>query len=239
MVRTMSGAIHKGKANGRPKGTIRWALLRPFVNRPLLITAILGGLGFYFASGPWVVRDVSRALIGWNCGVVIFLSLIYLISRRADADEIKRRAIEVDEAGHIMLVLTILASVASVGALVAELSGAKGQPASGLRVILAASTVILSWLLVHVVFALRYAHIYYLAEKNGRPVGGLLFGDEGEPDYWDFLHFSLVIGATSQTADIAFGSREMRRLGTLHTLVAFGFNTAILATMINLAAGLF
>ena len=60
-----------------------------------------------------------------------------------------------------------------------------------------------------------------------------------EPDYWDFVHFAIVLGATSQTADITFSSKEMRRLGTLHTLVAFGFNTAILATMINLAASFF
>ena len=70
----------------------------------------------------------------------------------------------------------------------------------------------------------------------GEPARGLDFGPEGEPDYWDFVHFSLVMGATAQTADITYTSRRMRRIGSLHTLVAFGFNTAILATMINLAA---
>lgn len=227
-------ALHKGAASNRPKGAVRPALPRPFLNRPILITAILGGLGFYFVGGPWVEREVARVLIGWNCGVTIFLVLLYLVSQRTDPEEIKRRAVEYDGNGHIMLILAVLAAIASIGALVVELSGPK---AGALRVILAASTVILSWLLVHTVFALRYAHIYYAAEKAGQPKGGLAFGYE--PDYWDFVHFSLVIGATSQTADIAFTSREMRRVGTLHTLVAFGFNTAILATMINLAAGLF
>jgi uncharacterized membrane protein len=232
----MRGAVHKGTANGGIKSVAWLAPLRPFVNRPLLITAILGGLGFYFASGPWVGREVARLLIGWNCGVAIFLLLLYLVSRRADPEEIKRRAIEYDDTGHVMLLLAILAAIASVGGMIVELSGPK---AGALRVILAASTVILAWLLVHVVFALRYAHLYYLAEKAGHPRRGLAFGDEDDPDYWDFLHFSLVIGATSQTADIGFTSRDMRRLGTLHTLVAFGFNTAILATTINLAASLF
>jgi uncharacterized membrane protein len=98
---------------------------------------------------------------------------------------------------------------------------------------------VLSWLFVQIVFAMRYAHVYYLEEEEGSPKGGLEFGECGEPDYWDFVHFAIVLGATSQTADITFSSKEMRRLGTLHTLVAFGFNTAILATMINLAAALF
>jgi uncharacterized membrane protein len=106
-------------------------------------------------------------------------------------------------------------------------------------VTLAAVTVVLSWLFVQIVFALHYAHIYYLEEEAGRPTGGLAFGECGEPDYWDFVHFALVLGATSQTADIGFTTRRMRRIGTLHTLIAFGFNTAILATMINLAASLF
>jgi uncharacterized membrane protein len=212
---------------------------RPLAARPYLVASILGGIVLYFASAPWVTRGITRVLIGWNCGVVIFLCLLYFLLRRDDPEAIQRRAIEYGERGHLVLIFTILASIASVGALVAELSGAKGQHASGLRVILAASTVVLSWLFVHIVFALHYAHLYYLPKENGAPRGGLEFGEESAPDYWDFIHFSLVIGATFQTADITFSSRVMRRLGTLHTLVAFGFNTTILATMINLAAGLF
>jgi uncharacterized membrane protein len=235
----MREAIRKSGENHGWRSFSPPALLKAFTNRPYLATAGLFGLGIYFAVSPWVPRGVTRVLIGWDCGVVIFLCLIFLFLRHTDPEEIKRRAAEYDEGGRLVLVVTILGSIASVGALVAELSGAKGQAAGGLRVALAASTVILSWLLVHIVFAFRYAHIYYLAQRGGRSKGGLLFGEEGDPDYWDFVHFSLVIGATSQTADVAFSSREMRRLGTLHTLVAFGFNTAILATMINLAASLF
>jgi uncharacterized membrane protein len=138
-----------------------------------------------------------------------------------------------------MLLLTTLAAVASVGALVAELSAAKGHPGGELRIALAAGTVVMSWLFVQIVFAMHYAHVYYMTEETGGHKGGLEFGDDEEPDYWDFVHFSIVMGATAQTADIVIRSKEMRRVGTLHTLVAFGFNTAILATMINLAANLF
>ncbi|MEI9932903.1 MAG: DUF1345 domain-containing protein [Rhizomicrobium sp.] len=195
------------------------------------------GGALYFASAPWATGETTRALIGWNGGVTVFLCLMLLLfMRKADIDTIKRRAITHDEGGRFILVLTILASIASVGALVAELSLAKDHPGQGWRVGLAAATVILSWMFVQIVFAMHYAHLYYLEEEEGAPKGGLEFGQCGEPDYWDFFHFSIVIGATSQTADITFTSKEMRRVGTIHTLVAFGFNTAILATMINLAA---
>jgi len=214
-------------------------ILRPLMQRPYLLTAIIVGVALYFASAPWVPREITRALIGWNGGIIVFLVLTFFFMSNSDPAVMKRRALGHDEGGHLILLLTILASVASVGALVAELSAAKGSQFGDYRVALAAGTVVLSWLFVQIVFAMRYAHIYYLEEEEGRPKGGLEFGECGEPDYWDFVHFAIVLGATSQTADITFSSKEMRRLGTLHTLVAFGFNTAILATMINLAASLF
>lgn len=156
--------------------------------------------------------------------------------RGADRDSIKRRAIEHDEGRHLMPLIATLAAIASMGALAAELSAKGGGT---LRIVLAAVTVILSWLLVQIMFAMHYAHIYYLAEESGTHQGGLEFGDYEEPDYWDFVHFAIVLGATAQTADIVIRSKQMRRVGTLHTLVAFGFNTAILATLIELAAGQF
>jgi uncharacterized membrane protein len=210
--------------------------LRLLLNRPYLLAGIVFGLVLFFATSPWIERGVTRALIGWNGGVLLFLCLALGFMRRADPAQMRQRAITHDEGGHLILLLTILASIASVGALIAELSEAKVHPGAELRVMLAAGTIVLSWLFVQIVFAMHYAHIYYLAEASGRPKGGLEFGQEGEPDYWDFVHFSIVVGATAQTADITFSSKEMRRIGTIHTLVAFGFNTAILATMINLAA---
>ena len=214
-------------------------MLRPLINRPYLVTAIAAGVALYFASAPWLSRPITRALAGWDAGVLLFLGFALFLMRRVDIEQIKQRAARLDEGGHLIFLLTIVAAIASVGALLAELSIAKGTPDAALRVALVAGTVVLSWLFVQIVFALHYAHVYYLEEEAGRPTGGLDFGECGEPDYWDFVHFALVLGATSQTADIGFTTKRMRRIGTLHTLVAFGFNTAILATMINLAASLF
>ena len=211
---------------------------RLLANRSYLFLSAFFGAVAFFATWPWIERSITRALIGWDAGVALFLGLAFIFMSNVEINRMKRRAVAHDEGGHAILAVTILAAVASVVAMVAELSDAKGHPGSDLRVALAVLTVLLSWSFVQVIFAMHYAHLYYLAEESG-PKGGLDFGVQGEPDYWDFVHFSVILGATAQTADITFTSRKMRRLGTVHTLVAFGFNTAILATMINLAASLF
>ena len=86
-------------------------------------------------------------------------------------------------------------------------------------------------------FALHYAHDYYLARQHGQPPG-LAFPDTEEPDYLDFLYFAVVIGTSGQTADIAFASRAMRRVGMVHCVLAFVFNTSLVGLMINVASGL-
>jgi len=210
--------------------------MRALLKRPYLLTGIAIALVFYFAAAPWIPRAVTRLLVGWDAGVISFLLLALRLTRCDNPEAMRKCACEHDAGSRIILLVTVLASVASVGALIAELSDAKAHPSGNFRVALAAATVVVSWLFVQAVFAIHYAHVYYLEGEDGTHPGGLDFGAEGEPDYWDFVHFSLVMGATAQTADITYTSRQMRRIGSLHTLVAFGFNTAILATMINLAA---
>ena len=104
---------------------------------------------------------------------------------------------------------------------------------------LAIMTIVSSWLLVHTIFAQHYAHIYYQADRTlaESKADGLDFPGEIEPDYWDFLYFSFVIGMTSQVSDVSVTSRQMRRLSLLHGILAFFFNTTIVAMAINIVAG--
>lgn len=214
------------------------ALLKPITCRPHMLIAVLAGVAADIMLSPWIAQGITRLLIGWDTGVIIFIALSMHFMWAADHDRLRRRALKHDEGGRLILPLTIPAAVASVGALIVELSAARGHPGAAWHIGLAAGTVILSWLLLQVTFAIHYAHIYYLVEGESGHRRGLEFGDAAEPDYWHFLHFSLVLGATAQTADIVIRCKRIRRIGTLHTLIAFGFNTAILATMINLAANL-
>jgi uncharacterized membrane protein len=104
---------------------------------------------------------------------------------------------------------------------------------------LSIATIVSSWLLVHTIFAQHYAHSYYREDRtlDECKADGLDFPGEIEPDYWDFLYFSFVIGMTSQVSDVNVTSRQIRRLSLIHGILSFFFNTTILAMAINIVAG--
>jgi uncharacterized membrane protein len=217
--------------------------LQPITSRPYLVIGAIVGILLFALTGSVFTRTVTRGLVGWDCGVLVFILLSLNSMRDSDYHRMRARAVAHDEGRHSMLALAMVAAAASVAAIVTELSGAKGrdQVLEVFSVLLTAGTIALSWFFVHLVFAIHYAHVYYLAEEGAGDGHrcGLEFPDDEEPDYWDFLYFAVGIGATSQTADVNIRSKELRRIATAHSLIAFAFNTAILATMINLAAGLF
>lgn len=186
-----------------------------------------------------------RLAAGWDAGVAVFLIVtFYHIVRARSQDAIRRRAAELDQAGAMVLPLSMAAAVASVVVLVLAMVTSGGKPTVG-QAVFSVCTVGLSWLYVHIIFALHYAHGFYAPREHGQgdqgrgDQGGLMFPGEDEPDYWDFLHFSLIIGVANQTADIQISSRKLRGLATLHSLVAWFFNAVILALTVNLAATLF
>jgi uncharacterized membrane protein len=182
---------------------------------------------------PW--RPATRVVVGWDLGVALYLVLAFHMMARSDVSLMRRRAAEQDEGQFAILMLTVAAALASLAAIFAEVGGGRhpGEPRQLIQVVLAILTLALSWAFVHTMFALHYAHEFY-DETDG---GGLAFpGDLPEPDYWDFVYFSLVIGMTSQVSDVVITSQLIRRTVAAHGLVAFVFNTALLALTINLAA---
>ena len=95
-----------------------------------------------------------------------------------------------------------------------------------------------SWAFIQVMFALHYAHQYYAALSRGLPAG-LQFPDDDQPGYGDFFYFASVIGTSGQTADVSFVSKTMRRIGSVHCILAYLFNTTVLALLINIGASMF
>ena len=129
------------------------------------------------------------------------------------------------------------ATFASMIAIVFALGGSK-QASHGLAaalIILTVGTIVLSWLFVHTIFALHYAHEYY-GERSDGIIGGLNFPGNVDPDYWDFLYFSLVIGMTSQVSDVAITSRSIRRVAAMHGVLSFFFNVTVLALTVNMVS---
>ena len=222
-------------------------LSRIMVSRPRLLSAIGVGIATDLALHA-LSLDIGPSTIAplaWDAGCLWFLTLTLWNFRDRNAPYIRAKAASQDEGQGLILAVVVAASVASLAASGVELSAAKSAQGleKALRVVVACVSVGLSWAVVQVIFALHYAHEYYAPDDDDDPStheqGGLKFSGDDLPDYWDFLHFAVVIGVASQTADISFTSKPLRRLGTIHSLVAFTFNTIILALTVNVAASLF
>ena len=212
--------------------------------RPRLASAVAAGLLFalLLATIPNDLAPSTRAILSWDATCAVFIGLVLLSFRNRGVSHMKKRAEAQDEGRHLILALVLTASIVSLSATAGELSLAKDAHGllKALRVALVFATVSASWFMVQLIFALHYANEYYAAADDEDGLrGGLLFPGDQPPDYWDFLHFAVVIGAAAQTADIAFTSKVLRRLGTIHSLIAFTFNTIVLALTINLLAGIF
>ncbi len=184
----------------------------------------------------------TRILCIWNAGIIFFLASTWALMTRARPKIIRRNAQSQDEGRLVILTLITAAACASILAIAFILRETKGKDISVVipHVILAVLTIIGSWLLVHTIFAMHYAREYYQDHKTESDchAGGLDFPEDIEPDYWDFLYFSFVIGMTSQVSDVQITSRSLRRLSLCHSVLSFFFNTAIVAMSINIIAGL-
>ena len=188
---------------------------------------------------------VTRLLIAWNVGTVLDVLLNVVMISRSTARSIRWRATVTDDGKWVMLTLTVVAALAAMGAILVEIGIAKGLKgsAAGVHYLLAGLTIISAWVFIHLSFALHYAHEYFdehktIVGEKPKLKGGLNFPDTDEPDYWDFIYFSFIIGVASQTADVSISSKSMRRLSLAHSILSFFFNSAILALTINIAAGL-
>ena len=223
----------------------RWSLpLRFVLARPrLFASACLGFLLSLLLPTDWLQEPVTRALMGWNAAALAYLLLVGLMMFSSSHERMRSRAMQEYEGSLLMLILVVCAALACVVAIVEELAVAKNLQAKehSFHLVLVGLTIATSWAFTQTTFALHYAHDYYASAVHGAHGvhGGLDFPGNQAPDYGDFLYFAVIIGTSAQTADVALSSRKMRRTGTLHCVLAFFFNTTLLALTINIASGLF
>jgi uncharacterized membrane protein len=201
--------------------------------RPRLFFCAVLGL-VVIAALPTDWRLTTRLIVGWDVGIALYLTAAYTLMARADLAHIRRQAALQDEGRFAILVLTVTAALASLAAIIVELGTTPGQSARDApHLLLATATIVLSWAFVHTIFALHYAHDFYAGRSAG---GGLAFPGDEEPEYWDFVYFSFVIGMTSQVSDVAVTSKAIRPTVGAHGIVSFVFNVALLALTVNIAA---
>jgi uncharacterized membrane protein len=222
------------------------ALNRSFSWVPWLRLAVAGLLGVAaFAVIPKMYGFATRATLGWDFGILILIAWIMAMMALSTPDHMRRRAARQDLGRWVILLAITAGALISMLALAHIQKTLKASPDNGQVFYLAiiVVTIVLSWSLVHTVFALHYAHGYYGPSEDEDDddglVGGLEFPSEKQPDYWDFMYFSYVVGMTCQVSDVQVSGRDLRRMALIHGVVAFFFNTIILALTINIVASSF
>lgn len=191
-----------------------------------IVAAILAG-----SLGAWPFAPV----VGWATASLFYVSWVWLVIGRMDSEATASHAVREDPSRASSDVLVLVASLASLGAVALVLI--EGRQFTGARqgafATLAVTSVVLSWLLVHTLFTLRYASIYY---RDG--VGGIDFNQKELPQYVDFAYLAFSVGMTFQVSDTDLQNHKIRSTVLRHSLLSYVFGTVILATTINLVIGL-
>lgn len=199
----------------------------------VLLTGVIGLAAAIF-SGLTVSWSLAP-IIGWEVSSTIFLAWTWLGIMRVDETLTAEFSKREDPSRGATDVTVLVASIASLLALVLVLAKAGNSSGSAKlwQVALGVLSVVLSWLIVHTIYMLKYAELYYQT-----PVGGVDFNGTTKPTYTDFAYLAFTIGMTFQVSDTGLKQSAFRRTALKHSLLSYIFGTIIIATTINLIAGL-
>lgn len=206
--------------------------------RGALVLATAIGLAAAALMHGRIGYELAVAL-AWDGAVLIFLAVMLAVTTRFDEQQMAKKVRHRAPSSAMVALTALCSALFGIFAIVLLLGSLDADRAAlSVRLAVGLLTTILSWALVHLLFALEYAKLYYLAGPHEAPPGGLDFPGGHLPDYGDFLYFSFIIGVACQTADVSISGRAMRRMALVHGLIAFLFNTVILAATVNVAASL-
>jgi uncharacterized membrane protein len=216
--------LRAGKAGGRPRVSARARVL----------VAAVGGAVVAALAGTFGLWELAP-LVGWDTAALTYLAWTWGTVWRLDAAHTASEALAEDPgraATDVLLLTASVASLAAVGLVIVRASNSGGV-AESLEAGLSLASVVLSWSVVHTVFALRYASLYYQGTS-----GGVDFNQEAPPRYTDFAYVAFTIGMTFQVSDTELTSAEVRATALRQALLSYLFGAVILAAAINLIAGL-
>lgn len=209
----------------------RWRLGNHIAPPRFILFCVAFAIGLMLAIPP---LGLGRgAMAAFDAASALFLLSIVPLMKNADAKAMREQAKDNDANRAGLLALTGLVMIVILVAVAGELKGKNDTAAIALVI----GTLVLAWLFSNTIYALHYAHIFYLGKKDGSDCGGIDFPNCDEPDYWDFVYFSFTLGMTFQTSDVEMTSGHMRRVAIGHCLAAFVFNIGVLAFTINVLGG--
>jgi uncharacterized membrane protein len=216
---------------------MNWIAKQDARHRLVISLALAAAVWFFLLRH---LQASTRCIITWDTFALCVLGLAWLTILTTPPDKLRARA-QMQDLSHILIFVFVLvtacAGLFSVGFLFFSKQAFAEPSHFWIHLLGSLVAVICSWMLVHTVFGLRYAHTYY-GDPDGptgpKPhAGGLEFPGGREPDYMDFAYFSFVIGMTFQVSDVVITSRDFRKLVLVHGMLSFGFNTVILALALN------
>jgi uncharacterized membrane protein len=206
----------------------------------LLISSLLAVIT-YLSTISCFDGQMLHILVSWDSFCIFFLLFNWITFFTVRPQQIRNEARKQDDGRVVVFIIALIATLAALAAaLLLLLNKVESFREMSPTLVSAFGGLLLSWGVVHTVFTVRYAHIYYADHKedNTKHAGGLIFPEEPHPDFVDFAYYSFIIGMTFQVSDVSVSSRKLRRLTLLHSLMAFAFNTIIVALTVNLIAGL-
>ncbi|MBX3253720.1 MAG: DUF1345 domain-containing protein [Chitinophagaceae bacterium] len=205
----------------------------------LLFSAAAGTtFSFLFSGRPG--NTLMHILLGWDVFCVVLLCFYWFAFFTTSRQTIQQEADKEDPSRIVIFILVLVCTFVSMAAVILLLTAKSGKTSTdGLQLTTALAGMILSWCLVHTLFTVNYAHLFYGGDNNDTEnENGLDFPGEDKPDFMDFAYFSFVIGMTFQVSDVSIASKKIRRWALLHSLISFAYNTVIVALTINIVAGL-
>jgi uncharacterized membrane protein len=207
-----------------------------------LLAAAVGLAGGTLARSGGFAPGLS-SLVGWNAACLVFLATTLWMMWRDDEATVRARAAYEDQGQTLTLSIVLVAVMASLAATVVAMHEAKAVSAQTAGAapwaawVMSVSTLIMGWIVVQTVFALRYAHRYFGdSDDDGAMDRGIKFPGEAPKTYHDFIYVAVCVGATAQVSDFNIVTSGYRRLVTQHALLAFFYNTMVLALGINILA---
>jgi uncharacterized membrane protein len=188
----------------------------------------LGALGAGLGVMIPMLGAARGIMAGFDIASILFLAALAPLLR-SKAAEMRDHARVNDANRAWLLALSVLVTLVILVSVASEMSDL-GSP---FTIALVIATLVLCWLFSNMVWALHYAHLFYVGAEHGGDSGGLDFPETDEPDYWDFIYFSFTLGMTFQTSDVAITATAMRQPAIIQSLAAFIFNIGVLAFSIN------
>ncbi len=209
--------------------------------RRRLILGVISGLLAGILASFYPLSPLLKGLLAWNTGAIVYLTGTWRMFFVCDEDTIKRLAADEDEDRPLLFIVVISAVATSLVSVFVVLAGANARSSleQTLAAPLAIVTLFVSWTLLHTLFILHYAHLYFGDyDKNGVIDGGVQFPYKGKRNYMDFVYLALNIAVAFQMSDIKTDSQKFRNIITIHSLISYLYNTVILALGINLTSSI-